>query len=56
MVVFPFRIEDLQSADIAMKAQQEAEDEEKRQEEANMGIVQSLQQNAKRFALNGQMS
>ena len=56
MVVFSFRIEDLQSADVAMKAQREAEDEEKRQEEANMGIVQSLQQNAKRFALNEQMS
>ena len=39
-----------------MKMQQEAEDEESRQEEAKMDIAQSLDQNAKLFALNEQMS
>jgi len=49
-------LEDLESADLAMKMQQEAEDEESRQEEARMDIAQSFDQNAKRFALNEQMS
>ena len=54
MVVYSFRIEDLQSADVAMKAE---EAEEKREEEAKMDFVQSLQENAKKhFALNHQMS
>ena len=54
--LFYLRLEDLESADLAMKMQQEAEDEESRQEEARMDIAQSFDQNAKRFALNEQMS
>ena len=54
--VYSFRIEDLQSADVAMKAE-EAEEDEKREEEAMMDFVQSLQENGKKhFALNQQMS
>ena len=54
--LFYLRLEDLESADLAMKMQQEAEDEESHQEEARMDIAQSFDQNAKRFALNEQMS
>ena len=37
-----------------MKRQQESE--EKREEEADVDVMQSLEQNAKRFALNEQLS
>ena len=57
MVVYSFRIEDLQSADVAMKAQEVEEEEKRDEEEAKMDFVQSLQENGKkRFALNQQMS
>ena len=57
MVVYSFRIEDLQSADVAMKAQEVEEEEKRDEEEAKMDFVQSLQENGKKhFALNQQMS
>ena len=57
MVVYSFRIEDLQSADVAMKAQEVEEEEKRDEEEAKMDFVQSLQENGKKhFALNHQMS
>ena len=54
MIGFSFRIEDLQAADVAMKRQQESE--ERGEGEANVDVMQSLEQNAKRFALNEQLS
>ena len=57
MVVYSFRIEDLQSADVAMKAEEAEEEEKREEEEAKMDFVQSLQENGKKhFALNQQMS
>jgi len=47
-------IEDLQAADVAMKRQQESE--ERGEGKANVDVMQSLEQNAKRFALNEQLS
>ena len=54
MIGFSFRIEDLQAADVAMKRQQESE--ERGEGKANVDVMQSLEQNAKRFALNEQLS
>ena len=54
MIVYSFRIEDLQAADAAMKREEEAE--EKREEKANSDVMQSLEHNAKHFALNEQLS
>ena len=57
MVVYSFRIEDLQSADVAMKAEEAKEEEKLEEEEAKMDFVQSLQESGKKhFALNQQMS
>jgi len=49
-------IEDLQSADVALKAQEAVEEEERRLEEAKMDVVQRLSHNSKQYAFNEKVS
>ena len=51
-----FRIEDLQSADVALKAQEAVEEEERRLEVAKMDVVQRLSHNSKHYAFNEKVS
>ena len=51
-----FRIEDLQSADVALKAQEAVEEEERRLKEARMDVVQRLSHNSKQYAFNEKVS
>ena len=51
-----FRIKDLQSADVALKAQEAVEEEERRLEEAKMDVVQRLSHNSKQYAFNQKVS
>ena len=43
------RLNDLVNADHAMRAEREADQERKRQDEANLDFVKSLEQNTKHF-------
>ena len=51
-----FRIEDLQSADVALKAQEAVEEEKIRLEKAKMDVVQRLSHNSKQYAFNEKVS
>ena len=51
-----FRIKDLQSADVALKAQEAVEEEKIRLEEAKMDVVQRLSHNSKQYAFNEKVS
>ena len=51
-----FRIDHLQSADVALKAQGAVEEEKRRLEEAKMDVVQRLSHNSKQYAFNQKVS